>query len=103
MPSATDRAAIDRAIRAAAPTVLADKEMLDRIVAKVSLAMLEEADLMAVLRQAEAEHGRRNAASIAARLIVGPGNPLAVENLAHLLRKRRRKADQGSVVAVAAE
>lgn len=105
MATATDRAALERAIRAFAASVISDPDQ-DQINKIVRLVTAEIIDPMATLRQVEAEHGRRNAASIAAKLLVDRHDPIAVENMAQNLRRRRRKAEKRtrcSVHALAAE
>lgn len=102
--TATDRAAIERAIRAAASAVISDPERVDQICRLVSAAVI---DPMQVLREAEGRVGRRNSANAAARLLVDdPRDPLAVEAMAQNLRRMRRKAEKRarcSVHALAAE
>jgi hypothetical protein len=101
-PGRIEREALDRAIRRAVLPILQDQERVDRLLRAVAMVMLEETDLLEILHRAELEHGRRNAASIAARQIVDRHDPAAVENMAQLLRKKRRKANRGSVEASAA-
>lgn len=60
-----------------------------------ALAMLEDAELMARLREAEAVHGRRNSAAVVARQFVIDRHDLqAIESMAHRLRRMRGRLEK---------
>lgn len=109
MPSsATDRAAVERILRALVTAALTDRSRADAAVRQAASALVggpSDAEALALLRAAEARHGRREAAGVVARTLVDRRDPLAVETAAHRLRdiRRRHETERAPIAHLAAE
>jgi hypothetical protein len=91
MPSEADRRRALATIRAAAASVLDDRERLDQLLRQVAAALLTDGDKLAMLRAAEVKLGRSRAVGSVARKLADPADARAVETTERSLRRLRQR------------